>query len=178
VPRRVLFVLPSLEPGGAERVVLRLLADLPRERIDAHLALVTRSGALLSEVPPHVALHDLGVRRVRYAPGPLLRLAYRLRPKVILSTLGYLNLALLAFRPVLPKGTRLSVREANTVSAELATARHAWAWRLGYRLLYPRADAIVCPARAVVEDLAARFGTPRGRLHHIPNRRGDPSCGG
>ncbi len=150
-------------------MVIRLLADLPRERVEPHLALVARSGALLPQVPPDVALHDLGVRRVRYAPGPLLRLTYRLRPRVVFSTLGYLNLALLASRLLFPKGVRLVVREANTVSAELATVGHARMWELGYRLLYPRADAIVCPARAVAEDLATRFGTPRGRLHHIPN---------
>jgi glycosyltransferase involved in cell wall biosynthesis len=169
VPLRVLFVVPSLEPGGAERVVVRLLTDLPRERVEPHLALVSRTGALLPQVPPDVALHDLGAGRVRYAARPLLRLAYRLRPRVVLSTLGYLNLALLALRPLFPRGVRVIVREANTVLAELATVRHPRIWKLGYRLLYPRAEAIVCPARAVVEDLATGFGAPRGRLHHIPN---------
>jgi glycosyltransferase involved in cell wall biosynthesis len=165
----VLFVLPSLEAGGAERVVLRLLADLPRDRIEPELALATRAGPLLAELPADVPLHDLGVRRVRSAPLPLLRVIRSSRPRVVLSTLGYLNLVLAACRLLFPKGVRLAIREANTVSAELATVRGAAAWRLGYRLLYPRAEAIVCPSLAVLEDLASAFGTPRARLHHIPN---------
>jgi glycosyltransferase involved in cell wall biosynthesis len=100
---------------------------------------------------------------------PLLRLARRIRPQIIFSTLGYLNLALLAVRSVFPSGVRVVVREANTVSAELARLAYGRPLGLGYRLLYPRADSIVCPSRAVLEDLATRFGTPRDRLHHIPN---------
>jgi glycosyltransferase involved in cell wall biosynthesis len=168
VGRRVLFVLPSLDAGGAERAILRLLVDLPRERVEPHLALVARRGVLLPRVPPDVPVHDLGARRVRFSPPAVVRLTRRLQPQVLFSTLGYLNLALLASRPLLP-GVGLVVREANTVSAELARLPQGRLWRLGYRLLYPRADAIVCPARAVLEDLATHLGTPRERLHHIPN---------
>jgi glycosyltransferase involved in cell wall biosynthesis len=169
VSLRVLFVLPSLEAGGAERVTVRLLTDLPRDRVEPQLALAARTGPLLSELPADVPLHDLGVRRVRYAPAPLLRLIRTVQPRVVFSNLGYLNLVLIASRPLFPRGVRLAVREANTVSAELSAARHEAVWRWAYRLLYPRADAIVCPSRAVLEDLAGVFRTPPGRLHHIPN---------
>ncbi len=165
----VLFVLPSLEVGGAERVVVRLLRDLPRDRLEPHVALVRRAGPLLRDLPPDVPVHDLGARRVRFAAFPVARLARRIDARIVFSTLGHLNLALLSSRALLPAAARLVVREANTVSAEVKRARLGLAWRLGYRWLYPRADAIVCPSRAVLEDLATEFATPRNRLHHIPN---------
>ena len=166
---RALFVLPSLDVGGAERVVVRLLAALPRERVEPHLALVARSGRLLARVPGDVPLHDLGAGRVRSAPLPLVRLVRTLKPRVVLSTLGYLNLALLATRFLWPRGVRLVIREANTASAALAASRHPALWSAGYRRLYPRADAIVCPSRAIRDDLARAFEVPADRLHHIPN---------
>jgi glycosyltransferase involved in cell wall biosynthesis len=166
---RVLFVLPSLSGGGAERAVLRLLEHLPRSRVEPQLALVARRGERLEEVPGDVVLHDLRTGRVRWAALPLARLAWRVRPQVIFATLGHLNLLLLAIRGALPRGTRLVVREANPASAVLEGLRSGRAWACGYRTLYPRADAIVCPSRAVLEDLATRFGIPRARLRHIPN---------
>jgi glycosyltransferase involved in cell wall biosynthesis len=166
---RTLFVLPSLDVGGAERAIVRLLSELPRDRIEPHLALVARSGRLLSQLPGDVPLHDLGAARVRSAPLPLARLVRELEPRVVLSTLGYLNLTLLATRFLLPRDVRIVVREANTVSAVLASSRYRGLWRLGYRRLYPRADAIVCPSRAVQDDLALGFDVPRERLHEIPN---------
>jgi glycosyltransferase involved in cell wall biosynthesis len=148
---------------------VRLTADLPRDRVEPHLALVAQRGGLLDQLAADVPLHDLRARRVRRAPRPLLALLRRLRPEVVLSTLGHLNLPLIALRPFFPRGTRLAVREANTASAALAGERHPSAWRLAYRLLYPRADAVVCPSRAVLEDLARSFAVPRPRLVHIPN---------
>ena len=168
-PRRVLFVLPNLEPGGAERLVAILLQHLPRDRVEPHIALVARYGLLLESLPPDVQVHHLRAGRVRRVPLPLLRLAYRLRPDVVLSTLGYMNLALIPLWPFLPSGTRLYVREANTLSAEVLTFPRAGIWKAAYRVLYPRADGIVCPARAMAADLVENFGIPPRAIRYIPN---------
>lgn len=53
--RRVLFLIPTLTGGGAERVVVTLLQHLDRRRFDLALAVVdTRSAAFRDEVPPDV----------------------------------------------------------------------------------------------------------------------------
>lgn len=51
---RVLFAIGSLGGGGAERVLLDQLARLDRERFTPLLYLVSRSGALLAELPADV----------------------------------------------------------------------------------------------------------------------------
>lgn len=167
--RRVFFVLPNLEPGGAERLVTILLQHLPREQLELHLVLVARYGLLLESIPDDVEVHHLRAGRVRRAPLPLIRLAWQLRPHVVLSTLGYMNLALIPMWPFLPRGTHLYVREANTLSAELRTYPRVGVWAAAYRALYPRADRIVCPARAMAADLAENFGIPRAQIRYIPN---------
>lgn len=167
--RKVLFVLPNLEPGGAERLVTTLLQHLPRSRLELHIALVARYGLLLEQIPEDVGVHHLRAGRVRRAPLPLIRLAWRLQPNVVLSTLGYMNLALIPMSPFLPRGTHLYVREANTLSAEIRTYPRHPLWRVGYRALYPRAGRIVCPAIAMADDLVHSFGIPRSAIRYIPN---------
>lgn len=166
---KVLFVLPNLEPGGAERLVTMLLQHLPRERLELHIALVARYGLLLDRIPDDVQIHHLRAGRVRRVAYPLLRLAWKLRPDVVLSTLGYMNLALIPLWPFLPRGTRLYVREANTLSAEVQTFPRAGLWTAAYRALYPRADGIVCPAQAMAKDLIENFGIPPRSIRYIPN---------
>jgi glycosyltransferase involved in cell wall biosynthesis len=162
-------VIASLEPGGAERVLATLLAALPRERFELHLAVFAARGRLLAELPAHVRVHDLQAHRLRRAPLRLRRLVRELAPDLVFSTLGYVNLLLLGLRPLLPRGTPLVVRESIEVTPEIAASRLPWFWSAAYRRLYPRADAIVCPARSMIEDLAGAFAIERALLHWIPN---------
>ncbi len=122
--RRILVLLASLELGGAERVMTTLFRHLPREHFELHVALVAAKGRLLEELPAHVTVHDLQAERARHLGRPLIRLARRLQPDRIVSTLGHVNLALLMTRPFLGN-VPVIVREANHVSAELAAGEAA-----------------------------------------------------
>ncbi len=166
---KVLFAIPSLRVGGAERVATLLLQHLPRERFTLELALVERAGPYLEELPADVRVHDLGATRVRYALGALLRLVRRLEPDVLLSHLSYLNLAVMLLRPFLPRTTRVLLQGTTILSMQLAEGSWQRLATTAYRLFYPRADAIVCCSEAMREDLAQRFGVPRDRLRCIPN---------
>ncbi len=166
---RLLVVAASLGGGGAERVIVTLLRHLDRERFELHLALVDASGPYLSQVPADVCVHDLRARRARYAFFRIVGTVRRLRPSVVFTTLGYLNLAVLAGRGLWPRGSRLWVREANSPSASLSSAprRRLFGWL--YRRFYRRADGIICGTEEIRRDLAENFGVPAAKLEVIVN---------
>src|SRR5512136_1533194 len=56
---KLLFVLPSLGGGGAERASIDLLRSIDRERFQITLALFTRSGRFLQELPADIPVRDL-----------------------------------------------------------------------------------------------------------------------
>jgi glycosyltransferase involved in cell wall biosynthesis len=167
--RRLLITLQDLNAGGAERVVLTLLRHLSRDRLKIDLALVRCEGRFLADVPSDVPIHDLGAGRVRSAGRPLIRLVRRLRPHVVLSTLFFMNHYLLLLRPLLPRGTKLVVREGITVSSALRTWRRPWLWALLYRTIYRSADRIICQSESMKEYLASRFAIPRSRMVTVYN---------
>src|SRR5689334_13406340 len=118
--RRLLFLIPSLRGGGAERVIVTLLRHLDRAKVCLALAVVdTRDAVYRGDVPEDVEFIDLRCTRVRYALPKILYLIWRRRPDVVFSTLGHLNLALAMLRPLLPGGVRYIGREACIVSANL-----------------------------------------------------------
>ena len=166
---RVAFVLPSFAGGGAERVILTFLRRLDRARFDPAMIVFDARGPLADLVPGDVAVHDLAQPRLRHAMPSLIRLLRRLDPLLIVSTLGYVNLALLAARPLLPRRARLIVREANLPAQSLSTVPHPGLMRAAYRLLYPRADAIICGAQVVADSLTSDFGARPQQLRLLFN---------
>ncbi len=168
--KRVLFLLPSLAGGGAERAVVMLLRHMNRARFDPHLALAEATGPYLSELPKDLAVHDLKTRRVRYSGPGFLRLIWKLRPHVVVSSLPELNMATVLGKAFMPRGTRLLLVEQIAVGAHLADSRkHPGIWRWLYRHLYTRADKVICVADYVLADMEERCGIPRQKLLRIYN---------
>ena len=168
--KRILFLLPSLTGGGAERVFTTLLRHLDRTRFEQHLALLQATGAYMEDIPQDVSIHDLKVSRVRYGLPSILGLVWRLRPQTILATMGHLNIALIAAKPFFPLNTKLVVREAVIPSALFREENKnikLWGWL--YRHVYKRADKIVCLSDSMVADLVENFGIPREKLVRIYN---------
>lgn len=166
---RAVFVLPTLEGGGAERVSLAFLAGAKTVCPDLHLILFRRQGALLESLPAAVETHELGCARMRDALPGILRLLRRLRPTVVYSTHGYVNIPLLAARLAYGPDVRLLLREANTPSSSLAGQRFNAFFRMAYRTLYPRADALICQSRLMADELHRDFRVSPDRLHLICN---------
>ena len=167
--RRVLFLMPTLGGGGAERVVATLLQHLDCSRFEIHLALVEAVGVHLEEVPAHVSVHDLKARRVRFAFPALLRLARRLRPHVVHSAFVELNIGSILCRPFLPAGTKVVIREDISISAQnLQLGRNLKVWSFLYHL-YGKADKVICVSDYVLDDLAENFGVPRSKMVRIYN---------
>lgn len=166
---RVLLLIPHLGGGGAEQVTALLARGLSQEKYDLHLGLVTQAALAPGSIPSWVTVHPLGARRVRAGALRLLRLVWRLRPRVILSNMAHLNFLVLLLRPLFPRATRVVVRQNATLSAALACERRPRRTRLLYRLLYPRADRIICPSQAMALDLAREIGIGLARTAVLSN---------
>ncbi len=166
---RIAVLLPSFAGGGAERVALSLLADLPRTRYAATLIVMIGDGPLAPLVPRHIPLVDLREPRLRRAVWPLLRALRRQQPAVVFSTMGYMNLALLALRPLLPRGVRIVIREANLPSLSLAANRRSWFFRRAYRRLYRHADVVICTSAEMRRQMVDDFAVDPDRAQLLPN---------
>lgn len=161
----LLFVVSSLDPGGAERNMV-IIANAISERADVYLA-VARVGALRNILSPRVKLVDLG------SPVGLLlrmpRLVRRLRPRVVLSSLEDVNVLLLMLRmtrliraPLIPRlafypfsQSREGVKEAVLT----ILGRH----------LYRYADRIIVLTNSMREALVREGGVRRASVSVIEN---------
>ena len=166
---RVLLLIPHLGGGGAEQVTALLARGLSRDKYELHLGLVTQAAAGGSKLAPWVTIHQLRASRVRAGALGLLGLVRRLKPDVILSGMAHLNFLVLLMRPFYPRGTQVLVRQNGTVSAALRFGGLPSYSRLLYRLLYRKADRVICQSQAMAEDLAHELNMGRDHISVLPN---------
>jgi glycosyltransferase involved in cell wall biosynthesis len=166
---KVLLLIPHLGGGGAEQVVALLAKGLSPDKYQIHLGLVTETLPQRDTMPSWVNVHALGASRVRSAGLKLIRLAWRLKPDVILSGMFHLNFLVLLLQPLFPHGTSIVVRQNGTVSAALDFGNLPVYTRILYRLLYPRADCVICQTHAMANDLADEIGIADKKLTVLNN---------
>ena len=169
VRAKVVFVLPNLAHGGSQRVLLNLMAGLDTSRFCVEFIVFESIGPLAQDVPNEVILHVLGTSRLRGSWLALWRKLEELRPDVVVSTLGHVNLLLLIMRRFLTFRTKVVIREPNTPSKSIPSLRFSWALILGYRLLYRRADVVICQSGLMRRELSRDFGVPQDRMVFLPN---------
>jgi glycosyltransferase involved in cell wall biosynthesis len=166
----VLFIIPSLGAGGAERVTITLLHNLDRARFRPMLCVLTQSKrGFRDEVPADVEVFDLCVARVMSALPRVVNLIWRERPEVLFSQLSHLNLALAMIRPLLPRQLALIGRESSIVSETVSSYRLPALWRWCYRRFYRRLDRVVCQSRRMRADLVEQFNLPVERTVLVNN---------
>ena len=167
----IAFFLPSLNGGGAERIVLNLMQGMTERGLPVDLLVAAATGPLLDQLPAAVRLVDLKARRVIRSLMPLTGYLRRERPRVLISSMNYANLiALWAGRL---SGNRTPV--IVTVHTTLSFSRPQQArlspglWARLFRTFYPWASRVVAVSRGAAEDFADVSGLPRDMIEVVYN---------
>jgi len=168
---RVLYLIPSLARGGAERVVVEHVRRLPRDRFAPELAVFDDSGVLRASVPADVPVHRLS-RRGRpqlLARRRSLRVLLQDRPiDLVSSHLAAANLVNLAEAA----GSPAQVARVITVHADPRGSAMGWRRRIAQRLLRwlaPHARRIVFLCRETAHAAARLYGARADQCAVIPN---------
>lgn len=168
---RILLVLPSLERGGGERVLLQLARSFLAAGREVHVVALLGGGPLRSDLPDTVALHELvdaghaakGFALAGLALPKLASLMRAVKPDAVLSTMSGTNLLTVLACTLTHLRARLVLREAaSLVNAKSILKRQAMRW------LYRRADALIAVSTGVAGDLRS-LGFAEDRIHVIHN---------
>jgi glycosyltransferase involved in cell wall biosynthesis len=172
--RKICFVLPSLNGGGAERAAVHILNSLDAGAWDRSMYLFRRVGPYLDKLDGRIAL-SAGHSRSRLGRWRELRRFLRAsRPDVVVSFLSYFSV--LAAARAAGIGACVVFNQQTPMTAFLNDADYHWrrpwhrrlfsaATRVGYGL----ADRIVTTSKGVADDLISHFGVASARIQVIHN---------
>lgn len=167
----IALFMPSLEGGGAERMMVHLANAFVKRGIQVDLVLVRAVGAYQDEVADEVRIIDLQASRILTAFPKLVRYLRTHRPEAMLSTLTFANVVATWACRWVSHPPRLVLREANTVSA-ISGPSSELKNRLIPHLIgcfYPRADQVVTISKGAQEDLIKVSDLPSQALTTIYN---------
>lgn len=161
----VLHVTDTLDAGGAERVAVNLVNQLPRHRFEPFLCTTRREGPLAREIAGDVGRLELARTRRIHDLAALRRLTRFLREQSIDIVHAHgTSLFIAAAAKRLVPGTRLIWHDHLGTST--ATRQRK---RLLYRLAASRADHVITVSHVLEAWADAELRLPAGRVTTIPN---------
>lgn len=168
-PLRLLCLLPNLNGGGAERVMVYLLRNLDPAEFTPTLAVGEAVGPYVPLVPADAGPVELGHRRALYTVPWVARLLRSGRFDLCFSMMA-MNLAAVVARAMSASQVPLVLGARNHYSRSMAAeASLSPAKMCAVRWLYPRADQVLCVSDGVRDDLVEHFGLPPRKTTVIHN---------
>ena len=165
---KILFVLPSLKAGGAERVISFLAKNLDQNVFEIKLAVVG------FEKDAIYNLDDLDVtffnqKRLLNGVYPLYKLIKNNNPDLVFGTIRHVN-TLLGFYNLIFRNLSFIARESSVMSIRNSISNSKKQIpNFLLKFLYNHLDAIVCQSNDIKNDLIHELGIKESKLITINN---------
>jgi glycosyltransferase involved in cell wall biosynthesis len=170
--RRPLIALlsPSLEGGGAERVLLNLAGGLVAEGIGVDVVLAQPTGVFLSQLPTLARVIDLKASRIASSVLPLARYLREVRPDALLAFQDHTSVAAIAAAAISLSRTPIFPAIHSTWTKMLETG----GWRQHLlasvaSLAYRHAAGVITVSDGAAASLVSCLGVERSRVRVIYN---------
>jgi len=159
----ILFIMPQLNLGGSERVIVNIVNNLDRDIFNIGLVLFRDDGALVEELKSDIKIYNLDINSVKKGIFLLLREIYQIKPDIVFGGIGHLNIFLAIFIPflryLLPQ-TKFVARQSNILTTnnkqERFPAIHEWL----YKRVYKNYNKIICQSKYMQKDLVDNYAFP------------------
>lgn len=168
----ILFISPILVVGGTERVLINIMNSLPREIFVVELVLFDSSGRFTKNLKSDILVYDLNIPSVSRGMFSLLRKIYKLRPDIVFSGIGHLNVSLAPFIPIfryiLPS-TVWFARQSSIASINNQFEKSPMVYNWLYRRFYKNYNRVISQSVYMKNDLIDNYYLPRERSVVINN---------
>ena len=164
----VLIILPNFSAGGAERVTINLANNLSYSK-DVHLIVFNDYGPLRKHLSKNVVVHNLDKPSLRQSILLIIRLIKKLKPKVVFSSIGYINIATISIKTVFRYSFRTIIREANLPSISLKNNKANFLFKFLYKKLYPKANLILASSQRMKLEFINDFNINNSHINVINN---------
>ncbi|SDI87600.1 glycosyltransferase [Chryseobacterium jejuense] len=159
----VIFILPDLETGGAERIVTTIANHLSRDRFEPKILLLRKQGGYLNFLKKDVEIIDINTERIRHSLKPILGEIYRRKPDIVFSGFGEVNAYLSLFIRLFPR-TKFIARETNVVTQHVTRKEIKFFYNF-----YNNYQKIIAQSDDMMKDLVDNFKIKKKKIVKINN---------
>ena len=152
---KILFILPHLKAGGAERVISFIHNEINKNTFTPHLLVI---GYKKDNIYPTINTNVtyLSEKRLRNVPLRVMILVHKIKPDIVFSSMGHINLYLGFLKNLFPK-IKFIAREASIYSVMKTFTRHILLPNFILNFLYSSLDLIVFQSLEMKNDFNKNF---------------------
>ncbi|WP_313359710.1 glycosyltransferase [Empedobacter sp.] len=161
--KTILFILPDLNQGGAERVITTLCNELDRTKFCPKLMLFKKEGYYLNHLKDDVEIIELNVSRIRYSIFKIIPLIKKLKPEIVFTGWGEISAFLSPIISFFPK-TKFITRETNVVSEHVKRKEILFFYRF-----YNNFHQVIAQSDDMKNDLIENFRISENKIIKINN---------
>ncbi|WP_282630475.1 glycosyltransferase [Empedobacter sedimenti] len=161
--KAILFILPDLNQGGAERVITTLCNELDRTKFCPKLVLFKKEGYYLNHLKDDIEIIELNVSRIRYSIFKIIPLIKKLKPEIVFTGWGEISAFLSPIISFFPK-TKFITRETNVVSEHVKRKEILFFYRF-----YNNFHQIIAQSDDMKNDLIENFRISENKILKINN---------
>jgi glycosyltransferase involved in cell wall biosynthesis len=166
--KKILFVLPALTAGGAERVMSFIAQNLDKSRYDVVLIIVGFEKDSVYNTD-NVKTIYLNYSRLLTSMPVLAMQIRKLKPQIVVSAIGHVNI-FMGFLSLLFKNISFVGREASVATVfNTYTKRKSAVYLWLMKVFYKKLAAIVCQSEDMLNDFVNNFKLRKDKLVLINN---------
>lgn len=172
--KRLAIFLPSLDGGGAEKMMLALAERFVARGVQCDLVIAISKGQFLDKVPTGVRLVELSKKKTIHAVFALTKYLHRESPDTLLATIFAANICALIASAMAPRKLRTVICEANLSQIDLRS-KSLLRTALNYMItlpLYHKAASVIAISNGVQQSLLDNHLAKASRIRLIYN----PAC--
>ena len=165
---KILFVLPSLRAGGAERVISFLARSLHENNQEVTLLVLGFEKDKVFETG-NLTIVYLNRDRLLFSVFDIIKAIKKIKPTIVFSSIAHVNIVM-ALTSHFFKNIKFIAREASVLSimSKYGDYKSRFLKKI-IRLTYKNLDAIVCQSLDMKNDFIANFNINTNKLHVIGN---------
>ncbi|MBT3670469.1 MAG: glycosyltransferase [Bacteroidetes bacterium] len=169
ISKKIIFFIPTLEGGGAERVFLNLAREFIGLGHSVDIVLKEKTGELLPLVPQEIRIISLKSSRMFATLIPLINYLKKEKPDILISGLELPN-TIASLASLLTNLETTFILTFHSIISELSISSPKRNIEKGFaRLLYPVADQYVAVSKAVAKDIVQFYRLPSEKINVIYN---------
>ncbi|RZW44378.1 MAG: glycosyltransferase [Flavobacteriaceae bacterium] len=165
---KILFILPSLKAGGAERIISFVSTSIDKTKFHSILLVL---GNIEDAVYPidGIEVHYLSKKRLLHSIREIFGFIRSQKPQVVVGSIAHVNRVLSVFRFIFRKVIFIG-REASVdlIIAKYTNKNRVKYWKL-YKNYYRNLHYVICQSDDMADDLVNRYNLSEEKIVLINN---------
>jgi len=167
--KKLVFFVPQLVGGGAEKVSINIMRILDKNMFEIHLVVVNSDGPALTYLSDNIILHDLEVSKTIFSIWKLRKIILKLKPDILFSSLirGHiaLNLAMMGLK----NKPFTILRSPNSPKLLLENNQISYLQKYLLEIAYRRSNLILAQTPEMKEEIIKYHGVDRDKVRFLLN---------